>query len=178
MFVRVSHNQAYPWQCRQFLGSSLRIATGNKNPGCRALSMNATNRRTYVLIGRGCHRARIQHDHFGFPGRAGTRQSPVEQLALNRSAVRLRRAASEIFYEIRRHTSIIGVVSCQLASAGSTSSVAMLAKFRTADSHSRAQFWSDPIRRCPHDRTIAPPPPYPQMGNQQSTKCGLRRPQA
>ena len=76
--------------------------------------MNAANRRTRVLVrGRG-HSTGVEHNNFGFAGRFGPCQSAVEQLALNRGTVCLRRAASEILDKVTGHSLIISVVRCRL----------------------------------------------------------------
>ena len=69
--------------------------------------MNAPDGGAHVLVGRGGYRAGVQDDEFGLYGSSGALQSAIEQLPLNRCAVGLRSAASEVLDMISRHLIII-----------------------------------------------------------------------
>ena len=69
--------------------------------------MNAPDGGAHVLVGRSSDRAGVQDDDFGLDGSASALQSTIEQLPLNRCAVGLRSAASEVLDVVGCHVLII-----------------------------------------------------------------------
>src|SRR6516164_1563312 len=104
MLVRVPHHQADARQGTELLGRALRITTGYEDSRVGILPMNTPDGGASVLIGGSGDGAGIQYHNFGLARRSGTGQSAVDQLALNRCAIGLGGAASEVLDKIGRHT--------------------------------------------------------------------------
>ena len=107
MLVRIAHHERNAIEGGDLLGSALRIASGDEDAGRRVGAMNAADGRTRILIGGRGDGAGVQYNEFGFRRRAGSRQTAIGQLALNRRAVGLGGATSEVFYKETAHGSII-----------------------------------------------------------------------
>jgi len=96
MLVRVSDDKAHTRNCRQFFRRALRVAARYQDLRTRIFAVNTANRGPRILIGRSSYRASVEDDDFGFARAIGAQQSALEQLALDRRAVGLSRAASEV----------------------------------------------------------------------------------
>ena len=107
VLVGISDDQADARQSGQLFRSALGIAAGDQNLRGRVLAMDPPDGGAHVLIGRRGDRAGVQDDDFGLARRAGARQPAIQQLTLDRGAIRLGRAASEVLHVIRRHPIII-----------------------------------------------------------------------
>ncbi len=69
--------------------------------------MNAANGGAGVLIGGRGNGASVEDDDFGLAGGASALQAAIEQLALNRCAVGLGGAASEVLHMIDVATKLL-----------------------------------------------------------------------
>ena len=111
MLVGIADHHANTGQRRQLSGRALCVAACHQNPCRRILTMDAANGGARVLVCRCGHGAGIQDYNFGRVGIARAFQAAIEQLALNRGAIGLRRATAEILHVIRRHQLIILTVT-------------------------------------------------------------------
>lgn len=107
MFVGVSYDPGHARQGSQFFWSALRIATGYQDATVRIVAADAADGGAGVLVGRGCHCAGVEDDHFGLPRRGSAMQALCPQLLFNRGAIGLGCAASKILYVETAHPSIL-----------------------------------------------------------------------
>lgn len=121
MLVGIADDRTYSGQRRDFFWRSLRVASSHNNLRFRILSTNASDRGACILIGRGRHRACVQHN-YGCVGRAcSALQSLVGELPLQGCAIGLRGAASEVFDVVSGHSSIVAQVLRSFAPRTATS---------------------------------------------------------
>jgi len=111
MLVRVADDQADPCQGRDFFGSPLRIAAGHDDLCLRILPLQPADGRACILVGRRRNRARIQHHHGGMRRGRSASQTMLFELAFESGAVGLRGPASEVFYIVGRHFSMVAQTS-------------------------------------------------------------------
>src|SRR5580704_7446828 len=104
-FVGIADDVAYSRKRRNFLGRALRVTASHDNLATRILAPDAPYRCPRILIRRSRHGACIQHHDFRLPGRVGSLEPALLELALDGSAIRLRSPAAEIFYVKTRHGS-------------------------------------------------------------------------
>jgi len=107
MLVRIADDQVHSCQRRDFVGRTLRIASGHHNSCVGILSLYSPNRRPRILVRRRRNRARIQYHDGSQRRRRRARKATLFELALESSPVRLRSAASKVFYEVSRHDSML-----------------------------------------------------------------------
>src|ERR1700752_2060173 len=79
-----------------FLGGALGVASGDDDLGVGILAVDAADGGAGIVIGGGGDGAGIEHDEFGAGGGGRARESLLLKLALDRGAVGLGGAASEI----------------------------------------------------------------------------------
>jgi hypothetical protein len=108
MLVRVAHHPTHAGQSRQFLRRALRVAAGHQDAALGILAMNAPDGGAHVPVRRFGHRAGVQHHHAGVVSGIGALQPPLEHLALQRGAIRLRGPAPEVLQIESPHALIIG----------------------------------------------------------------------
>jgi hypothetical protein len=95
----------HPGKRRNFFGRTLRIASGHDNLAMRIFATNAANGRARILIRRSSDRARVQDHDFRSGWRIGSCQTPLLELALDRSTIGLCSPATKILYVEARHGS-------------------------------------------------------------------------
>ncbi len=96
MFMRISYHQADALKPGNFLWRTLRITAGHNNVSFWIGTSYAAYGCPGILVGRRRHGACIEDNELGVLRRSAARKSAVEQLTLNRSAIRLGRATAEV----------------------------------------------------------------------------------
>jgi hypothetical protein len=104
--MRVPDHRRNPRQCRDLLRGPLRVAASNNDLRQRILPLHPPDRGSRILIGGRSHRTGVQQHNVGFLLRSLTQTAHLE-LPFESGAVRLRSAASEIFYVISSHETIL-----------------------------------------------------------------------
>src|SRR5580704_4467567 len=107
MLMRIANDEAYARQRRDFCGGTLRIASGDYDSRLRILAAHAADGSPRILVGGGCDRAGVQHDHRGLRRCVGTGKTALLELTFESCAVGLGGAAAEVFYVIARHVSML-----------------------------------------------------------------------
>ena len=97
--MRVADYPFHSWHFGQIVGGALRIAASDENSGSRVFTMDSSNSRACVIIGRGGHRAGIKNNNIGGGairnrGQAAGREQDVES-----SAIGLSGAAAKVLHE-------------------------------------------------------------------------------
>lgn len=100
--MRVADDGADAGKGGDFIGRTLRVASGNDDSSLGIVTAHAADGGAGILIGRCCHRASIENHDVGF-GCGRFDQASLFELAFERSAVGLGRAASEILHVIAGH---------------------------------------------------------------------------
>jgi hypothetical protein len=98
VLVGVANYLTHTGQCCNLLGRTLGVTPGDHDLTVRILTTNAADGGSGVAIGGSGDRAGVQHDDFGFGCMISAQQSALTELALDRGAVRLGGAATEVFY--------------------------------------------------------------------------------
>jgi len=102
-FVRIPYYVKDARQRRQVFGSALGVAAGSNNL-CRGIGcVEFADRIASLRIGCRGHCARVHDDHVCAVGCTGELVTLRKQLLLDRSGIRLRGAASELFDMEGRH---------------------------------------------------------------------------
>src|SRR5579863_6807928 len=107
MFMGISDDDAHARQRRNFLGSPLGVAAGHDDLRVRILSSHAPDRRPRILVGGCRHGAGIQYHHGCLRGSGSPGQASLLELAFESCPIRLRGAASEVFYVVSGHMSMV-----------------------------------------------------------------------
>jgi hypothetical protein len=107
MFMRVADYATYARQSDDFFRGTLRITTGDHDPGFRIFTMNAADGGAGVLVRGGGHGAGVENYESSVCRLTGALQTALSKLMFESSAVCLGRPASEIFHEERRHIPIL-----------------------------------------------------------------------
>jgi len=92
---------------RNLFGSTLRIASGHHNLRFGILPPNPPDGRPRILIRRCRHGAGIKDDDRSQRRHRGARKATLLELAFESGSVGLRGAASEVFYVVSRHVSML-----------------------------------------------------------------------
>jgi hypothetical protein len=111
VFVRVPKYGRHPRQSRNFVGRTLRVTASHDDLTLRIFAVDATDGGARVLVCGGGDRAGIQYDKLCLVGRVSPLKTPLGKLAFQGSAVRLRRATSEILYVKTGHACIVTYVA-------------------------------------------------------------------
>jgi hypothetical protein len=104
MLVRIADHQAYAWQRRDLFRRTLRIATGDNDPGVRILTTNPPDGRTRILVRSRSYGAGIHYYDGSLCGSGGAGKAAFFELTFEGGAIRLGGAAAEVFYKESRHT--------------------------------------------------------------------------
>jgi hypothetical protein len=107
MLMRIADDEGDAFEGGDFLRSTLRVTSGDQNTGRGIDAMHTANGGTRILIGGGGYGAGVEDDDFGFGSRVGSQQSVPGQLTLDRCAIGLSSATTEVFYIETSHESII-----------------------------------------------------------------------
>ena len=115
--VRVADHPLHARHRRQFFRRALRIAAGHQDARRRILAMHAADGLPHVVIRRRGDGAGVQNDEIGRGAVFGRVEPLGREERLERGAIGLRRAASEILNEVLLHLSIIpgGGLPCHCA---------------------------------------------------------------
>jgi len=128
MLVRVADDMRDTAQGSDFLGSALRIAAGDDDAGLGILALNAADGGAGILIsGRG-HCAGIEYDDRGLARGGGARKAEFLELTFERGAVGLGGAATEVFYVISGHISMLAHRVARIPTRGRFPLLAKLAR--------------------------------------------------
>src|SRR5271155_2640452 len=104
MFVGIADNPSNPRKRCNLLARALGVATRDNNLAAWVFATNTADRGPCILISRSGDSACIQDHDSRSGGRRGSHQTAFLELALNRRAVGLRSAATEILHvETCRH---------------------------------------------------------------------------
>jgi len=95
--VGVADHRSYAGKRGDFFWGTLRITAGDNDLSFGIFSVNATDRSPGVLVGGGGYGACVKYHDAGGIRLGGAIQSALLKLALYGGAVRLGRAAAEIF---------------------------------------------------------------------------------
>jgi len=128
-----------------FVRRSLRVTSGDQNLRFGIFAMDATDGSAGVLIGGCGHGAGVENNDLRVVRRAGTLQSAVEQLPLDRGSVGLRSPASEILNVVGRHSLIILSAKLRLSFADEQSGCTI-----TSTSNKNRSQVSNPIQSSWH----------------------------
>ena len=96
VFVRVADYAGYSRQGCDFFGSALGVASRDDDLGVGILAVDAADGGAGIVIGGGGDGAGVEHDEFGAGDGGSAVESLLLELALDRGAVGLGGAASEI----------------------------------------------------------------------------------
>ena len=107
MLVRIANYQIYARERREFFGGSLCIAARDYDASFGVLAADSADRCTRILISSSRHRAGVQDHNRCLIRASGAGKSLLFELALQRGAIGLRGATTEVFYVIGRHFSIV-----------------------------------------------------------------------
>ena len=107
MLVRVADDDADPGQGREFFGGTLGIAPRHNDAGFRILALDPANGGAGILIGCGSHSARVQNHDRSLRGRGCAGKPALLELAFEGGAIRLRGAATEVFYVKSGHVTML-----------------------------------------------------------------------
>src|SRR5205823_4407237 len=95
LFVGVSHHPGYAGHRRQLFGSALGVTAGYQNFAVGVVALEAAYLGTSVLISFGCHRTCVKHHKISVFSGLRALHAALQQLPVDCSTVRLRRAAPE-----------------------------------------------------------------------------------
>ena len=104
MLVGIADYLADSGQGGDLFRGALRVTSGHHNLGIGVVAMDAADRGTCVLVGRGGHGAGIENYNLGVIGRCGAVESLLLELALDGGAVGLGSPASEVLDVETRHS--------------------------------------------------------------------------
>ncbi len=107
MLVRIAYYYVDARQSRDLVWGALGVAAGDYNPRFRILATHSPDGSTCVLIGRGRDRAGVQNDDRRVLRILRASQAALFELALQCGAIGLRRSATEVFYVIAGHMSML-----------------------------------------------------------------------
>ena len=96
MLVRIADDLGDAADGGDFFGGALGVASGDDDLGVGILAVDAADGGTGIVIGGGGDGAGIEYNEFGFTRSGGGIESLLLELALDRGAVGLGGAASEI----------------------------------------------------------------------------------
>lgn len=128
MFVRVADDLGYAWDSGQFFGGALRVTARHYDLSLRIFAVNAADGGTGVLVGRSCNGTGVEDDDLGAGCCVGALEALILELALNRGAVGLGRAAPKILYVKTRHHTIVAAYSGPSSTSGKKRAIALLIK--------------------------------------------------
>jgi hypothetical protein len=114
VLVGISYDVRYTRKRCDLFGGTLCVTAGDNNFTKTIVSPNAADGCPCVLFGGGSYRAGIKDNPVCLSYLSSTLKSQLPKLLLNRSAVSLSSAATEIFYVKAGHRSILAYIHLRM----------------------------------------------------------------
>ena len=94
--MRIADHPGDSFEPRDLLRGPLRVATDHQDPAARVRAVKAADHAAHLGVRHRRHRTRVEHRHVAGLGARSLLEPGLEQLSLQRGAVRLAGSASEI----------------------------------------------------------------------------------